>query len=188
MRLLRINRGTPTLRTLERRARRELGCRLARSTLSDVLRGSHLPSEAFFRTYLLSLGLSPLAAQPWLSAWSRVYMTSGGTDRATYAPAAADLLHQARQGIRKARTGTSNERFAEAHLAALRTAAAVLATRGRPETTRKRGRIRSAWEVLPEIAPELSSWAELFGAQAERRARAEAGITGAVSRRDAQDM
>ncbi|WP_407111677.1 SAV_6107 family HEPN domain-containing protein [Streptomyces sp. DSM 116494] len=115
-------------------------------------------------------------------------MTSGGADRATYAPAAADLLHQARQGIRKARTGTSNERFTEAHLAALRTAAAVLATRGRPETTRKRGRIRSAWEVLPEIAPELSSWAELFGAQAKHRARAEAGITGAVSSRDAQDL
>ncbi|WP_425588600.1 helix-turn-helix domain-containing protein [Streptomyces venetus] len=44
VRLLRINRGSPTLRTLERRARREWGCRLARSTLSDVLRGSHLPS------------------------------------------------------------------------------------------------------------------------------------------------
>ncbi|WP_370626533.1 helix-turn-helix domain-containing protein [Streptomyces sp. NBRC 110035] len=29
MQLLRINRGSPTLRTLERRARRELGCRLA---------------------------------------------------------------------------------------------------------------------------------------------------------------
>ncbi|MFG2424814.1 SAV_6107 family HEPN domain-containing protein [Streptomyces sp. NPDC048448] len=116
-------------------------------------------------------------------------MTSRGTDRATCPPAAADLLHQARQGIRKARTGTPNERFATAHLAALRTAAAVLATRGRPEATpRKPVRIRTAWEVLPEIAPELSSWAELFGAQAEQRARAEAGITGAASSRDAQDM
>lgn len=188
MRLLRINRGSPTLRTLERRARRELGCRLARSTLSDVLRGSHLPSEAFFRTYLLALGLSPLEAQPWLSAWSRVHMMSGGADRPRLAPGAADLLHQARQGIRKARTGTPNERFATAHLAALRTAAAILATRSRPEPTRMRARIRSAWEVLPDVAPELSSWAELFGAQAERRARAEAGIPGAVSSQDAQDM
>ena len=73
--------------------------------------------------------------------------------------------------------------------AALRTAAAVLAARGRPETTpRARARIRSAWEVLPEIAPELADWSALFASGAGRRARAEAGIRGAAGSRDADDL
>ncbi|HCA85358.1 MAG TPA: hypothetical protein DEQ61_07600, partial [Streptomyces sp.] len=73
--------------------------------------------------------------------------------------------------------------------AALRTAAAVLAVRGRPETTpRRRQRIRSAWEVLPEVAPELTDWSLLFASGASRRARAEAGIRDAAGSRDADDL
>lgn len=104
--------------------------------------------------------------------------------RASAPPAAAGLLTQAHQGLEEAAAlETANERFATAHLAALRTAAAVLAVRGRPESTaRRRARIRSAWEVLPEVAPELAEWSALFASGAERRARAEAGIQGAASR------
>ncbi|MBW5486792.1 SAV_6107 family HEPN domain-containing protein, partial [Streptomyces bambusae] len=71
-----------------------------------------------------------------------------------------------------------------------RTAAAVLAARGRPEpvSPRRRPRIRSAWEVLPEIAPELVEWSALFASGAARRARAEAGIPDAASSRDADDL
>ncbi|MEU9334674.1 SAV_6107 family HEPN domain-containing protein [Streptomyces sp. NPDC048290] len=110
--------------------------------------------------------------------------------RATAPPAALDLLAQARAGLEEAAVlETPNERYATAHLAALRTAAAVLAARGRPETgARRRPRIRSAWEVLPEIAPELTEWSALFAAGARRRARAEAGIQGAATRRDADDL
>ncbi|NBE54154.1 SAV_6107 family HEPN domain-containing protein [Streptomyces boluensis] len=110
--------------------------------------------------------------------------------RATAPAAALDLLAQARTGLDDAATlETPNERYSAAHLAALRTAAAVLAARGRPETTsRKRRRIRSAWEVLPEIAPELTEWSALFASGARRRARAEAGIQGAASTRDADDL
>ncbi|WP_433855917.1 SAV_6107 family HEPN domain-containing protein [Streptomyces kronopolitis] len=110
--------------------------------------------------------------------------------RATAPPAALDLLAQAQQGLAEAQTlETPNERFATAHLAALRTAAAVLAVRGRPEpTARRRQRIRSAWDVLPEIAPELTEWSALFAAGAERRAKAEAGIAGAAGRREADDL
>ncbi|WP_431959970.1 SAV_6107 family HEPN domain-containing protein [Actinacidiphila sp. bgisy160] len=111
--------------------------------------------------------------------------------RRANAPAAAlDLLVQARRGLDEAAVlQAPNDRFATAHLAALRTAAAVLAVRGRPETTRRRRqRIRSAWEVLPEIAPELSEWSALFEAGALQRARAEAGIQGAVSPREADDL
>ncbi|WP_431044883.1 SAV_6107 family HEPN domain-containing protein [Streptomyces sp. P1-3] len=110
--------------------------------------------------------------------------------RSAAPPAALDLLAQARQGLEEAALlETANERFATAHLAALRTAAAVLAVRGRPEpSARRRARIRSAWEVLPEVAPELTEWSALFAAGAERRARAEAGIPGAAGCRDADDL
>ncbi|MFH8569639.1 SAV_6107 family HEPN domain-containing protein [Streptomyces sp. NPDC017993] len=110
--------------------------------------------------------------------------------RTTAPPAALDLLTQAQYGLDEAHTlESANERFATAHLAALRTAAAVLAVRGRPESTvRRRQRIRSAWEVLPEVAPELSEWSALFAAGAARRAKAEAGIAGAASSRDADDL
>ncbi|MFF4757476.1 SAV_6107 family HEPN domain-containing protein [Streptomyces sp. NPDC001292] len=110
--------------------------------------------------------------------------------RASAPPAALGLLAQARAGLEEATTlRTPNERYATAHLAALRTAAAVLAARGRPDPTpRRRARIRSAWEVLPEIAPELAEWSALFAAGAARRARAEAGIRGAAGQRDADDL
>ncbi|MER7109552.1 SAV_6107 family HEPN domain-containing protein [Streptomyces sp. NPDC000229] len=110
--------------------------------------------------------------------------------RASAPPAALDLLDQARAGLEEARAlETPNERYGTAHLAALRTAAAVLAVRGRPENTpRKRQQIRSAWEVLPEIAPELTEWSALFASGASRRARAEAGIEGAAGSRDADDL
>ncbi|CAL9548120.1 hypothetical protein SUDANB6_04403 [Streptomyces sp. enrichment culture] len=110
--------------------------------------------------------------------------------RAAAPPAALDLLAQARAGLEEATAlETPNERYATAHLAALRTAAAVLAARGRPESTpRARARIRSAWDVLPEIAPELTEWSALFASGAARRARAEAGIEGAAGSRDADDL
>ncbi|MEV5955236.1 SAV_6107 family HEPN domain-containing protein [Streptomyces sp. NPDC051987] len=110
--------------------------------------------------------------------------------RATAPPAALDLLAQARAALDEAEVlDTPNERYATAHLAALRTAAAVLAARARPETSpRRRARIRSAWEVLPEVTPELTEWSALFASGAPRRARAEAGIQGAASRRDADDL
>src|SRR5690349_6696246 len=110
--------------------------------------------------------------------------------RTTAPPAALGLLSQARAGLDEATAlETSNERYATAHLAALRTAAAVLAARVHPEpSSRRRARIRSAWEVLPEIAPELTEWSALFASGATRRARAEAGIQGAASTRDADDL
>ncbi|MFG3467478.1 SAV_6107 family HEPN domain-containing protein [Streptomyces sp. NPDC047853] len=115
-------------------------------------------------------------------------MTSRGNNRAAPPPAAAELLNHARRGLREARAGTANERFATAHLAALRTAAAVLAVRGRPEATSGRRRIRSAWEVLPEVAPELSSWAALFASKSMQRARAEAGVSDAASPQEVQEL
>ncbi|MFB8241578.1 SAV_6107 family HEPN domain-containing protein [Kitasatospora purpeofusca] len=105
-------------------------------------------------------------------------------------PAALDLLAEAHRTLDRARSLPDPlERYAAAHLAALRTVAAVLAVRGRPEKSERRRRaIRSAWEVLPEVAPELAEWAPYFAAGARRRAAAEAGIRGAASARDADDL
>ncbi|MGK4583754.1 SAV_6107 family HEPN domain-containing protein [Kitasatospora sp. HPMI-4] len=110
--------------------------------------------------------------------------------RAAAPPAALDLLHHADLTLLRARQFEDPlERYAAAHLAALRTTAAVLAVRGRPERNpRRRRAIRSAWDVLPEVAPELAEWAVYFAAGARRRAAAEAGIRGAASPRDADDL
>ncbi|MEU7069013.1 SAV_6107 family HEPN domain-containing protein [Streptomyces narbonensis] len=110
--------------------------------------------------------------------------------RAGAPPAALDLLAKARAGLAEAAgLDRPHERYATAHLAALRAAAAVLAVRARPETApRNRQRIRSTWELLPRLAPELTEWSALFASGAQRRARAEAGITSAASRREADDL
>lgn len=78
------------------------------------------------------------------------------------------------------------ERFAGAHLAALRTAAALLAAEARP--ARRRGGLRSAWSLLAEVAPDLAEWAGYFQAGAATRSAAEAGLVDAVTDRDADDL
>ncbi|WP_197084497.1 SAV_6107 family HEPN domain-containing protein [Saccharothrix sp. ST-888] len=110
--------------------------------------------------------------------------------RAAAPPAALDLLRQADLTlVRASQYEDPLERYAAAHLAALRTTAAVLAVRGRPERNpRRRRAIRSAWDVLPEVAPELAEWAVYFAAGARRRAAAEAGIRGAATAREADDL
>src|SRR5687768_420369 len=77
-------------------------------------------------------------------------------------------------------------RYACAHVAALRAAAALLAARAKP--TPRRGRQKNAWVLLAELAPELAEWARFFAAGAGKRAAAEAGSTRAVSEREADDL
>ncbi|HTW15245.1 MAG TPA: SAV_6107 family HEPN domain-containing protein [Nocardioides sp.] len=78
-------------------------------------------------------------------------------------------------------------RYACAHVAALRAAAALLAARARPEPARRRPQ-KNAWVLLTEVAPELSEWAAFFAAGAAKRAAAEAGSSRAVSAREADDL
>lgn len=80
-----------------------------------------------------------------------------------------------------------SDRFARAHLAALRSAAALLAARAHP--TRRRGAaLRSAWSLLAEVAPELGEWAAYFESGARARAAAQAGLPEAVTGRQADDL
>lgn len=105
-------------------------------------------------------------------------------------PSALVLLDEAHARLNEA-TGLDDplDRYAAAHLAALRAAAAVLAARGSPTApSSRRRRPVSAWAVLPELAPELAEWAAHFAAGARRRAAAEAGVYGAATGAQADDL
>ncbi|PRY50514.1 hypothetical protein LY71_10372 [Geodermatophilus tzadiensis] len=101
--------------------------------------------------------------------------------------AAVQLLDQATRALAEAAGSTDpRRRYATAHLGALRAAAAVLAARTRPEGGRRRP--RSAWVLLGQVAPELGEWATFFAAGAAKRAAAEAGLSRAVTEREADDL
>jgi hypothetical protein len=100
----------------------------------------------------------------------------------------AELLVLARRGLVEAvQTRPDGLRYAAAHLAALRAAAAMLAARARPVPGR-RGRLTSVWSLLILVAPEFDEWAAFFAAGASKRAAAEAGIPRVVSAREADDL
>jgi hypothetical protein len=102
------------------------------------------------------------------------------------APSSIDLVERAHDSLLDAvRAATAGERYVAAHLAALRGAAAVLAVRGRPS---HRSGLRSVWQLLPRVAPELTEWAAFFDAGAARRAAVEAGRDEVVTCREADDL
>ena len=107
---------------------------------------------------------------------------------AQVSPPALRLLATSRAALREAqRADSAPERYATAHLAALRAAAAVLAARARPGDVRTR-RPTSAWVLLATVAPEMGEWAAYFAAGADKRAAALAGMRSAVTPREADDL
>jgi hypothetical protein len=99
----------------------------------------------------------------------------------------AALVAQARELLADAAaTDDAVDRFRLAHLAALRTAAAVVADRARPTT--RRPKLVSVWLPLQRVAPDLAPWARSFAAAAPVRAAAEAGALSAVSQGAADDQ
>jgi hypothetical protein len=122
-----------------------------------------------------------------MSSSSTVLRSSQVLHSAPVPAASYELLAVARHGLATAATaGSAAERYAAAHLAALRAAAAVLASRARPRSPRRGP--RSVWVVLPQVAPELGEWAAFFAAGADKRAFAEAGMAGVVTVREADDL
>ncbi len=102
--------------------------------------------------------------------------------------AAAGLMHAAKTTLREAAWEPDpSQRFATAHLAALRAAAAVLAARARVDA-RSRRRPASAWVLLGSVAPELGEWATFFASGATKRAAAQAGLPDAATQREADDL
>ncbi|HEX4834230.1 MAG TPA: SAV_6107 family HEPN domain-containing protein [Trebonia sp.] len=102
---------------------------------------------------------------------------------------AASLLGQARRGLAEAGAEADpGTRYICAHLAALRAAAAIVAARSGPESSSRRRRPRSVWELLPLADPTLSEWAAFFAASAAKRAAAEAGLPRAATAREAEEL
>jgi SAV_6107-like HEPN len=98
-------------------------------------------------------------------------------------------LARAAESLSEAVTATdAATRYACAHVAALRAAAALLAARAKPATPTRRKPQKNAWVLLAEVAPELAEWAGFFAAGAGKRAAAEAGSRRAVTEREADDL
>lgn len=114
---------------------------------------------------------------------------AGCAERPRVAPSIMTLLESARHGLAAAAAEPSPAaRYVAAHLAALRAAAAVVSARAQPGGGARRRGPRSVWELLPRVAPALAEWAAFFAAGAGKRAAAEAGVTGAATTREADDL
>jgi hypothetical protein len=123
--------------------------------------------------------------------WDTIEQQFEEVSRLAQAPtaqsAAHALLKQARLVLdQAAATDDPGERFCLAHLSALRTAAAVLALRGRPAAARRR--LMSVWVLLEKVAPEHAEWAAFFAAGAATRAAVEAGAVSVLAPRVADDQ
>lgn len=111
-------------------------------------------------------------------------MTAAQLPRPPIGPAVFDLLGRSHLTLESAcRTSDVAERYRDAHLGALRAAAALVAARSIPSP---RSRPRSVWQVLPRIAPELGEWAAFFAACSTRRSVIDRGEP--VSVREADDL
>ncbi len=99
------------------------------------------------------------------------------------------LLTMAHTGLAEAATmRPAGLRYATAHLAALRAAAAVVAARAVADPLSRRTQPPSVWVLLVQVAPELGEWAAVFAAGTTKRAAAEAGIPRVVTAAEADDM
>lgn len=97
-------------------------------------------------------------------------------------------LERSAESLREAITCSDvPQRYALAHVAALRATAALLAARAQPLPTARR-RQKNAWVLLAEVAPEFREWATFFSAGAQKRQAAEAGSRRAVTEREADDL
>ncbi|GAA2491709.1 SAV_6107 family HEPN domain-containing protein [Terrabacter carboxydivorans] len=110
--------------------------------------------------------------------------TAHDVRRPPISAAVLDLLERGRTTLESAcRTSDASERYRDAHLGALRAAAALVAARTVPAP---RSRPRSVWQVLPGVAPELGEWAAFFAACSAHRSVIDRG--GHIGAREADDL
>ena len=111
-------------------------------------------------------------------------MTAAHLRRPPTSIAVLTLLERSHATLEAAcRASETSERYRDAHLGALRAAAAVVAARTTPGP---RSRPRSVWQVLPVVAPELGEWAVFFAACSTRRSVLDRG--GRIAPREADDL
>src|SRR3974390_1765462 len=86
--------------------------------------------------------------------------THVGLTRPTVPPSALALLESARRGLEAGKHDPSaSSRLVTSQLAALRTAAAVVAAGSDPRTAPRNKGPQNIWDLLPGMAPTLSEWA-----------------------------
>lgn len=110
--------------------------------------------------------------------------------RRRVAPATLAALDSAHAHLDEAVSAHSAPlRYSAAHVAALRATAALLSHRGALPVRSARGRRpRNAWDLLSESSPEFAEWSAFFAAGAGKRSAAEAGLPGAVTQAEADDL
>lgn len=99
-----------------------------------------------------------------------------------------ELLDRAHATLVRAHLSeTTNDRYIQAHLASLRSAAAVVSGRA-PALSggRRHPPMRDTWMLLARTAPEFTEWADYFALCGERRGALEAGQF--ASPREADDL
>lgn len=112
-------------------------------------------------------------------------MTSASAPPALLAGDLLDLVARSRGALAEAcSVSTTSERYAQAQLAALRAAAALL-SQAAPRAVGSGP--RSAWETVARHLPEFSEWALFFAASGRHSRRAQAGLA-TVSTREADDL
>ncbi len=108
-----------------------------------------------------------------------------------------DLLNRSEESLDLACHATvARERYLQAHLAALRAAAALVGSRGERDPHDPRGSHdraggptrRGLWTALAVTAPELGEWASYFAATGRRSRRVVRGEPTPISPRDADDL
>ena len=161
-------------------------------TLDTVLFATAAPTSTATSTATSTREVTPASTREVTTDAASTSEAASTTEAVALRPglpaASRDLLAgSARELLGAVAADESETRYARAHLAALRAAAAVLAARARPRG-RRAGGVRSAWVLLAEVAPELGEWAAFFAAGAGKRAAAEAGLAGVVSEREADDL
>lgn len=109
--------------------------------------------------------------------------------RPVHLPASThSYLERSAESLREAIMSTDvPQRYALAHVSALRATAALLAARAQPTPSTRR-RQKNAWVLLSEVAPEFAEWATFFASGAQKRSAAEAGSRRAVTEREADDL
>ncbi|BDZ43854.1 hypothetical protein GCM10025865_31530 [Paraoerskovia sediminicola] len=111
-------------------------------------------------------------------------LTQGGAPGAPLSRDVTRLLARAdAELVAASRATDASDRFRHAHLGALRAAAAVVTLKGRPST---RSRLRTVWQMLSHVEPELARWAQYFEGSAAERAAIDTGraLTTEMSRAD----
>ena len=104
--------------------------------------------------------------------------TNGAIGRVPVPASALELLAGSdAELVAASLAGEAAERFLHAHLSAVRAGAALLRVTGRPP---RRRTVRTVWDMVAVVAPDLAHWARLFADNAAARSAIEAGRTRVV--------